>query len=143
MAILQCGCNYPCRRYPSSSTESWPKRVPRRLRGERLSSDHGEISPLRERNDASVPPTGLGKNRGNKTRPDVPMLGGYVRTITFSTGVPMHDSKSREWERKDFLRLNALFSTWIGVCCLGRGVFEVMTSSRSRFFAKFIGGGLG
>lgn len=76
MAILQCGCNYPCRRYPSSSTESWPKRVPRRLRGERLSSDHGEISPLRERNDASVPPTDLGKNRGNKTRPDVPMLQG-------------------------------------------------------------------
>lgn len=122
MAILQCGCNYPCRRYPSSSTESWPKRVPRRLRGERLSSDHGEISPLRERNDASVPPTGLGKNRGNKTRPDVPMLQGD--TFERLPSPPMHDSKSREWERKDFLRLNALFSTWIGVCCLGRGYLK-------------------
>lgn len=85
MAILQCGCNYPCR--PSPSTESWPKRVPRRLRGGRLSSDHGEISPLRERNDASVPPQGLAKTGVIKLGPMSLQgkEGGYVRTITFST----------------------------------------------------------
>lgn len=90
------------------------------------------------------PPAGLGKNRGNKTRPDVPTGGGGgIRSNDYLFHPCMTPSLESGGDGSPLPSFNALFSTWItwcGCCLLGRGLFEVMTSPRSRFFAKFIEG---